>query len=148
MNSDHEGVLADHIMEVQEMSEPDLQTWDLWYPQAAATGLSFARCRIQPVDVLLVHSAPPVVAVDVRDGDGGGRTARGENLKATADTPITRLTVRGASVEREDIWPGDEDIGRIVLLPCGEAGRLLSWWNAPDYTEWRWEMELYNKKGE
>ncbi|RPI84776.1 MAG: hypothetical protein EHM41_12520 [Chloroflexi bacterium] len=128
------------------MSEHDLQTWDLWFPQAAATGLPFARCRIQPVEVLLVHSAPPVLAVDVRDGEGK-QTARGESLKATADTPITRLTLKDGVVKREDIWPGGGDIGSVVLMPGGEAGKLKSWWNAPDHSEWRWEIELYNKKG-
>lgn len=34
------------------------ETWDLWYPGAAATGLAFARGRLDPTDVLWVHSAP------------------------------------------------------------------------------------------
>lgn len=29
-----------------------LEIWDLWYPGAAATGLPFARGRLDPVDVL------------------------------------------------------------------------------------------------
>ena len=39
------------------------QVWDLWYPQAAAQGLSFARGRLAATDVLLVHAAPPLLDV-------------------------------------------------------------------------------------
>jgi hypothetical protein len=48
----------------------EMQTWDLWYPEAAATGLPFARGRLDPADVLWVHSAPEVLAVAVRDDQG------------------------------------------------------------------------------
>ena len=33
-----------------------LETWDLWFPGAAATGLSFARARMDPSDMVLVHA--------------------------------------------------------------------------------------------
>jgi hypothetical protein len=36
-----------------------LQVWDLWYPQAGATGVPFARGRLDATQVLLVHAAPP-----------------------------------------------------------------------------------------
>ncbi len=45
-------------------SNSSLQIWDLWYPQAGATGISFARGRLEETNVLLVH-APPSIA------DGG-----------------------------------------------------------------------------
>ena len=34
------------------MADSQDQTWELWYPAAAATGLEFARGRIDPTDVL------------------------------------------------------------------------------------------------
>ena len=127
------------------MADKTMQVWDLWYPQAAATGLPFARGRIDGADVMLVHAAPKVLEVKVYDGDT--LAAQGKELQATGDTPITRLTRRGDRIEREDIWPGPEDIGRLVLLPGGEVGTLIQWWNAPDHSELRWQVELYNRKG-
>ncbi len=78
--------------------------------------------------------------------ENGQHLAEGNDREQTDDTPITRLTRRGDTVEREDIWPADEDIGRLVLLPGGEAGKLLQWWNAPDHSEWRWQVEFYNHR--
>ena len=40
------------------MIQGDHQVWDLWYPDAAAQGLPFARGRLDSTDVLLVHAAP------------------------------------------------------------------------------------------
>jgi hypothetical protein len=37
------------------------EIWDLWFPDAGATGVSFARSRVAPKvagDRLLVHAAP------------------------------------------------------------------------------------------
>lgn len=47
---------------------------------------------------------------------------------------------------REDRWPNDGDLGAFVLLPGGEVGRLLSWRNADDESEWRWQVEFYNHR--
>ena len=127
------------------MVEQTLEIWDLWYPKTAATGLPFARGRVEPTNVMLVHAAPPVLTVTVR-GDDGQVLAEGTDLAATDDTPITRLTRREDRIEREDIWPGEDDIGRLVLLPGGEAGKLLQWWHAADHSEWRWQVELYNHR--
>ncbi len=127
------------------MSAKPLQTWDLWYPQAAASGLPFGRGRIDGADTLLVHAAPPTLAVKVYEGDT--LIAQGEELQATADTPITRLTRCGGRIERRDLWPTAEDLGSLVLLSGGEVGVLIGWWHAPDHAEWRWQIELYNKKG-
>ena len=33
-----------------------------------------------------------------------------------------------------------------VLLPGGEVGILLSWWNAAGESEWRWQVEFYNQR--
>ena len=57
---------------------------------------------------------------------------------------MCRLLREGDAITREDVWPSQEDIGRIVILPGGEAGVLKQWWNADDRKEWRWQIELYN----
>jgi hypothetical protein len=128
------------------MAERYTEDWDLWYPKAGSTGLPFARGRIgQAAEVLLVHAPPEVLTVTVRAA-GGGVLAEGADLRATAETPIARLMRRGARVEREDIWPGQDDIGRLVLLPGGEVGALVAWWHADDRSEWRWRLELSNRR--
>jgi hypothetical protein len=124
---------------------PAAQEWDLWYPKAAATGIPFARGRIAGADVLLVHAAPPLLTATVRDSEGRV-LAEGKDLAATAETPIARLTRRGRRIEREDIWPADQDLGQLVLLPGGEVGTLKQWWHADDHSEWRWQIELYNHR--
>jgi hypothetical protein len=124
----------------------DVQTWELWYPEAAATGLPFARARIDPTDVLWVHAAPPSLAVTVRAGDDRV-IARGEPLKRAGEQyPMTRLSKNGDQVSREDRWPTADDLGALVILPGGEAGVLEHWWNAEDGSEWRWRVEFYNHR--
>lgn len=122
-----------------------VQIWDLWVPEVAAQGLSFARGRLDATDVLLVHAAGQVLTVEVR-GDDGTLLARGALLTRTAETPIARLTRTGATVRREDVWPTAADYGRPVLLAGGEVGLLRSWWTSPDQQEWRWSIELYNHR--
>jgi len=122
-----------------------LQLWDLWYPQGGATGVPFARGRLDATNVLLVHAPPPVLTVEVRS-DAGRRVAFGQDLPQTADRPMARLTRRGRRVVREDLWPTAKDIGRMVILPGGEVGELLEWWNADDGSEWRWRIEFYNHR--
>jgi hypothetical protein len=121
------------------------EVWDLWFPNAAAQGLSFARGRLDATETLLVHAAPDVLRVEVRDDDGK-RLAFGDGLKRTADRPIARLTRKGDTITRLDLWPEGEDIGRPVILPGGEVGILKTWWNADDGSEWRWTVELYNHR--
>ena len=120
-----------------------LQIWDLWYSKAGATGISFARGRLDKTNILLVHAPPPVLTVEVRSDDGQ-RLAYAQDLEQIADRPIARLTMQGDQITREDVWPAQRDIGQVVILPGGEVGRLLSWWNAEDGSEWRWQVEFYN----
>jgi hypothetical protein len=128
------------------MTDKHLQTWELWYPGAAATGLEFARGRIDATDVLWVHAAPRKLAVTVREGDDRV-VARGEPLERLGhQVPMTRLERQGEEITREDRWPTDEDLGSLVILPGGEVGMLLEWWNAPDGSEWRWRVEFYNHR--
>ena len=125
--------------------ETAIEIWDLWYGQAASTGLPFARGRLDATDTLLVHAAPEALTVEVRDDDGQ-RLAYGKDLARTTDRPMARLTRDGADIRREDCWPTQDDIGKPVILPGGEVGMLLEWWNAPDGSEWRWHVEFYNRK--
>jgi hypothetical protein len=126
------------------MAMSDVQTWELWYPAAAATGLEFARGRIDPTEVLWVHAAPDRLAVTVRAGDER-IVGRGEPLEREGGyLPMTRLTLEGDRVRREDRWPTQADLGALVILPGGEVGRLTAWWNADDGSEWRWQVEFYN----
>jgi hypothetical protein len=120
-----------------------LQIWDLWYPQAGATGVSFARGRLESTKVLLVHAPPPMLTVEVRS-DSGQRLAYTQDLAQTADRPIARLMIQEEHIVREDLWPTQEDLGLFVILPGGEVGQLKSWWNADDGSEWRWQVEFYN----
>lgn len=121
------------------------EIWDLWFPAAAAQGLSFARGRLDQTDTLIVHAPPPSLRVEVR-GDDGELLARGEHLTRTDDRPMARLSRRGAEILRADMWPRAEDLGRPVILPGGEVGILTSWWNAPDGSEWRWQVEFSNHR--
>lgn len=128
------------------MEEQRTETWDLWYPKAGATGLPFGRGRIAAgAAVMLVHAAPEVLTVTVRDHDERV-IAEGKDLQLTEETPITRLSRRGERITRQDIWPGEGEIGRLVLLPGGEVGTLVEWWHAEDKSEWRWRVELYNRR--
>ncbi len=124
-------------------SNAKIELWDLWYPKTAATGLPFARGRLDSTQVLLVHAPPPFLTVEVRD-ENGARLAMGVDLPKTEDRPIARLTRHDAEIRREDLWPGAEDIGSLVILPGGEVGELIEWWNAEDGSEWRWRVEFYN----
>jgi len=120
--------------------------WDLWFPNAAATGLPFCRARVEPNavgDTLLVHAAPPVLDVVVRD-EKGNVVAEGSGLERHAPGPMVTLSLRDGHVSLVDRWPDAGDVGRLVLLPGGEAGVLRSWWHAEDHSEWRWHVEFFN----
>ena len=121
------------------------QIWDLWFPCAAATGLPFARGRLDATDVLLVHAPPYVLDVAVRTDDGQ-LLFEVKNLARTADTPMARLTRRREAIAREDVWPSPTDIGRPVILPGGEVGILIEWWHAADGSAWRWRVEFSNHR--
>jgi hypothetical protein len=122
-----------------------METWDLWYPGAAATGLPFARGRLDPTEVMWVHSPPKKLDVTVRRLDGTVR-ARSEVTRDGAYLPMARLRMEGGQVHREDRWPNAEDLGELVILPGGEVGTLVEWWNAADGSEWRWRVEFYNHR--
>lgn len=119
------------------------QYWTIWYPKAAATGLLLLRAQIDPTDTVLVHAVGDEITVEVSDSNGS-RLAFGKDLERTQESPMCRLRREGDRITREDIWPVDHDLGSIVLLPGGEAGKLQSWWHAENRREWRWHVEFYN----
>ena len=93
---------------------PTDQTWEIYYPEAAATGLEIARARIDSTDVVWLHAAPPVLAVTVREGDDR-IVARGEPMRREgAYLPMTRLERRGDVVVRTDRWPTEADAGAVA----------------------------------
>lgn len=122
------------------------ETWELWFPNAGATGLPFTRTKVDAADAgdrVLVHAAPPVLDVTVRDAQGAV-VASAEGLERSQPGPMSALVRRGDRIELEDLWPSDDEVGLLVLLAGGETGRLTSWWHAEDRSEWRWGLELYN----
>jgi hypothetical protein len=123
----------------------ELHIWDLWFPQAGATGVPFARGRLDATNILWVHAAPPMLTVEVRD-DSGQRIAYSRDLHQSADRPMTRLSLSAGQITRQDRWPTQDDIGQYVILPGGEVGQLINWWNAEDGSEWRWQVEFYNHR--
>lgn len=127
------------------MAAKEQQIWDLWIPDVAAQGVSFARGRLDATDVLLVHAAPEKLTVEVYNGDKMLQ-AQSSDLPRTADTPIARLQLRGNQVTREDIWPTETDYGRPIILAGGEIGILQRWWNDEEQQQWRWNIELYNHR--
>ena len=123
--------------------EKPLHYWSIWYPKAAATGLLLARALIEEQETVLLHAPGAVITVEVRN-EAGQQVGVGEDLEQTQDSPICRLRLSGGRVTREDVWPTEQDVGAVVLLPGGEAGKLLQWWHAPDQKAWRWQVEFYN----
>ena len=119
------------------------ETWEVWYPKAAATGLLVGRGLLDATSRLLVHAAPDVITVEVSD-EAGARLAFAQDLERTLTTPICLLTRDGPKIVRDDIWPDEAHLGLPVLLPGGEVGILTSWWNRDDRKEWRWSLELHN----
>src|SRR5207245_10439662 len=99
-----------------------LETWDLCVPGPGATGLSFARARINAKDAgdrLLVHAAPQRLQLTVTDA-AGQVVARSDRLERHQPGPMSFLLRHGATITLEDGWPTQADIGRVVLLPRSE----------------------------
>ena len=123
----------------------EVRIWEIRSPDGGATGLEFARARMGVHDVVLAHSLPERIVVEVFDGNRN-LIARGRNLKGEGRPPMARLDIRGDSVERENVWPDESDVGKPVILPGGDVGVLLEWWNAEDHSEWRWRVEFHNHR--
>jgi hypothetical protein len=123
------------------------EVWDLWFPAVGATGLSFARSLVDgrvAGNRLLVHAAPPTLDVTVRQADNGHLIDEGYGLERGAPGPMSFLVREAGFVTLQDGWPGEDDLGRLVILPGGEAGILTEWWHADDHSAWRWRVEFAN----
>jgi hypothetical protein len=59
-----------------------------------------------------------------------------------------RVLLRDGGVQRQEVWPGEEHHGTVVLLPGGEVGVLTSWQHSDDRSWWRWTLELSNHEGQ
>ncbi|MCA9972176.1 MAG: hypothetical protein KC425_18265 [Anaerolineales bacterium] len=125
------------------MSQKELHYWSIWYPKAASTGLLLGRGLLDPTERLLVHAAPPLLTAEIH-AQNGRRLAFGQDLPATADTPMCLLRQDGDAIKRQDLWPDASHHGLPVLLPGGEVGILQAWWHAADHRAWRWQVEFYN----
>jgi hypothetical protein len=110
-------------LEATDMAER--QIWDLWYPNAAAQGLSFTLERLDASDAILVHAPPETLRVEVRS-ESGALPATGDQLARTADRPMARLRRQGDHIAREDLWPESQDAGRPVILPGGMPTKSAS----------------------
>lgn len=133
---------------VPRRSSPAIEppdTWTIWFPGAGAAGLLVARAQIRRASRVLLHAAPDTIDVEVTNARGR-RIGTAKNLRRTRESPICLLTRDHSIVVREDVWPATHDTGLPVILPGGEAGVLLAWWNSDDESEWRWIVELYNRK--
>ena len=120
--------------------------WDLRNPDGGMTGMPWGRALMAATDAVLAHSLPRRIDVEVRTADGEV-VAKGEGLEDPGtSTPMARLDVRGGTVVRRNVWPDTADIGKPVILPGGEVGVLLEWWNEPDGSAWRWRVEFANSK--
>lgn len=120
-----------------------VRIWEIRSPDGGSSGLEFARARMEPADRVLVHSAPSRIDVEVY-GEAGELIAKGSSLESSEQTPMARLTVDSEGVSREQVWPGEADLGLPVILPGGEVGILTAWWHADDRSAWRWSIELSN----
>jgi hypothetical protein len=123
------------------------QVWDLRNPDGAMTGMAWGRALIAAHDHVLAHSLPERVDVEVRTADGQA-VAAGEGLRdESGSMPMSRLDLSGdGRVVRANVWPDESDIGKPVILPGGEVGILLEWWNEPDGSAWRWRVEFSNAR--
>jgi hypothetical protein len=131
------------INQEPDFAMPRTYVWELRNPDGGSTGLEFARGKSAPTDRMLGHSLPERVNVEIRDEDGN-LIAKADDLEHPAITPMSRLTIRDGKIERENVWPGPDDIDSPVILPGGEVGILKEWWNAEDEKEWRWVVEFHN----
>lgn len=122
-------------------------TWSIRSRDGAMNGLEFARCTTAGgFDEVLVHAAPAEASVEVSTDDGAV-IVRGDADRDGDYSPMTLLQISDGRVRRHEIWPGQEHLGRPVLLAGGEVGILQAWEHADDHSWWRWSVEFSNHVG-
>jgi hypothetical protein len=100
------------------------ELWDLWFPNAGATGLSFARCRVDAevaAGRVLVHAAPRHLEVVVRN-EGGDIVAEGHDLRRGAGGPMSLLVRDGATIRLQDHWPPTTTSAPSSCSPAAKPG--------------------------
>ncbi len=127
------------------MATHEMHVWDLWIADVGATGISFARGRLNSTETMIVHAAPEKLNVEVRN-DAGTVLAQGQDLARTTNSPMAILRIQGNTITREDFWPTEGDYGTPVIVAGGEVGILQRWWNDSQQQEWRWSIEFYNHR--
>ncbi len=110
------------------MATHEMHVWDLWIADVGATGISFARGRLDPTETMIVHAAPETLNVEVRNAVGTV-LARGQDLARTIDSPMAKLRVQGNTITREDFWPTTEHLFSLLevkLVSCSAGGMILN----------------------
>src|SRR5207249_4139074 len=90
--------------------------WELRNPDGGSLGLEFARGKSAPTRTILGHALPERVDLEVRDEDGN-LVASAEGLAHDAVTPMSRIVLQDGTARRENVWPGQNDLGTPVILP-------------------------------
>lgn len=88
---------------------------------------------------ILLHAAPAYLRFKLA---GGGEWS--EPLVSSADSPMTLLRLEEGA--REDLWPSRKHLGLPVVLPGGEAGRLVSFWRSPKGDRWTYTLEFRGER--
>jgi hypothetical protein len=119
--------------------------WDLRNPDGGMNGLDFARALMAAHEHVLAHALPERVDVEVRTVDGATVAKASGLADESQSTPMARLDIDAGTIRRTNVWPDEHDRGKPVILPGGEVGILLEWWNEADGSAWRWTVEFSNQ---
>jgi hypothetical protein len=118
--------------------EPPPEAWAVETSKDGERWRFYGKAWKWPDEAVLLHAAPrfvryrQLVPAEVPDWC--------EPLEGDGATPMT--LVRMERHEREDLWPGEEHVGLPVLLPGGEAGRLLRFERGGDGATWTYSLEF------
>ena len=96
----------------------------------------FGKGWTRPGEPLILHGAPKFVRYRRVDRDEEWCSP----LERSGDHPMTLLRLDEGA--REDLWPESEHLGLPVLLPGGEAGRLLRFERSDDGERWTYALEF------
>ena len=111
---------------------------DCWAVETSKDGERwrfFGKAWKMPDEAVLLHAVPRFVRFRRVEED-----AWGAPLERSGDHPMSLLHMERGM--REDLWPDREHLGLPVLLPGGEAGRLVAFWRSPDGGRWTYTLEF------